>query len=136
MPASRRCEDGDRLVPFLPMAAVSEDGRASYNSQRPIKELLKGYTYFQRGDILLAKITPCLENGKAALLTDLPEEVGYGSTEFHVLRPGPEIDPKYLFYAVWNKTFRSTGASSFTGSAGQKRLPAESVAAMPARGDE
>jgi type I restriction enzyme S subunit len=124
MPASIRAGDGDRLVPFLPMSAVSEAGHASYGERRAIRELLKGYTYFERGDVLLAKITPCLENGKAALLEDLPDVLGFGSTEFHVLRPGPDVDARYLFHAVWNSAFRRAGASSFTGSAGQKRLPA------------
>lgn len=123
MPAALRNRNGERLVPFLPMAAVSEDGYASYAERRPIRELLKGYTYFERGDVLLAKITPCLENGKAALLADLPDDVGFGSTEFHVLRPGPDVDPRYLFHAIWNKALRRAGAGSFTGSAGQKRLP-------------
>jgi type I restriction enzyme S subunit len=124
MPAAVRSSGLDRLVPFLPMSAVSEQGHASYEQRRPIRELLKGFTYFERGDLLLAKITPCFENGKAAFLGDLPENMGFGSTEFHVLRPRPDVDPRYLFHAVWGNAFRSTGAASFTGSAGQKRLPA------------
>jgi type I restriction enzyme S subunit len=124
MPAALRIGDGERLVPFLPMAAVSEAGCASYDQRRPVGELLKGYTYFERGDVLVAKITPCLENGKAALLTDLPADLGFGSTEFHVLRPGPDVDPRYLFHAVWHNAFRRAGADAFTGTAGQKRLPA------------
>lgn len=123
-PASLRDGDRSRLVPFLPMSAVSEEGHASYRERRPITALLKGYTYFARGDVLLAKITPCLENGKAALLSDLPDDVGFGSTEFHVLRPGPDVDPRYLFYSVWNNSFRRTAERNFTGTAGQKRLPA------------
>jgi len=124
MPASIRDGDGDRLVPFLPMSAVSEAGYASYGERRALRELLKGYTYFERGDVLIAKITPCLENGKAASLDDLPDALGFGSTEFHVLRPGPDVDARYLFHAVWNNAFRKAAVSSFTGSAGQKRLPA------------
>lgn len=124
LPASVRNGDGARLVPFLPMSAVSEEGFATYAERRPLHDLLKGYTYFGRGDVIVAKITPCLENGKAANLSDLPDNVGFGSTEFHVLRPGPDIDGRYLFHAVWNNAFRRAGADAFTGSAGQKRLPA------------
>jgi type I restriction enzyme S subunit len=124
MPAAVRNAGLDSLVPFLPMSAVSEQGHASYEQRRPIRELLKGFTYFERGDLLLAKITPCFENGKAAFLGDLPENMGFGSTEFHVLRPRPDVDPRYLFHAVWGNAFRRAGAASFTGSAGQKRLPA------------
>jgi type I restriction enzyme S subunit len=123
-PQGVRARDGQRMVPFLPMSAVSEEGNVAYEESRPVSELLKGYTYFQRGDVLLAKITPCLENGKAASLSDLPDEFGFGSTEFHVLRPGPEIDPRYLFHSIWNNAFRHAASNSFTGSAGQKRLPA------------
>ena len=124
MPAAVQGSGLDRLVPFLPMSAVSEQGSASYEQRRPISELLQGYTYFERGDVLLAKITPCLENGKAAYLGDLPDHLGFGSTEFHVLRPRPGVDPRYLFHAVWSTAFRRAGVASFTGSAGQKRLPA------------
>lgn len=123
-PTPLRDRDGSQLVPFLPMSAVSEEGHACYQERRPIRTLLKGYTYFGRGDVLLAKITPCLENGKAALLDELPDDVGFGSTEFHVLRPGRDVDPQYLFYSVWNNSFRRTAERSFTGTAGQKRLPA------------
>jgi type I restriction enzyme, S subunit len=124
LPPSVRGGTGDRLVPFLPMSAVSEAGFASYQERRPLRALLKGYTYFERGDVLVAKITPCLENGKAALVADLPDAVGFGSTEFHVLRPRPGTDARYLFHAVWNNAFRYAATQSFTGSAGQKRLPA------------
>lgn len=123
-PVAVRNGDCDRLVPFLPMSAVSEDGRASYEEQRAVAKLLKGYTYFERGDVLVAKITPCFENGKAAFLEDLPDANGFGSTEFHVLRPGPDLDGRYLFHAVRTRAFQAAGAASLTGSAGQKRVPA------------
>lgn len=112
-------------VPFLPMAAVSEDGTVSYSEVRNLGALLKGYTSFSRGDVLLAKITPCFENGKAAHLDDLPADVGFGSTEFHVLRPGPEMDGRYLFHLVHSPKFREVGERHMVGTAGQKRVPAD-----------
>ncbi len=116
-------ERASERVTFLPMSSVSEDATVSYHEERQIADVLKGYTYFERGDVLLAKITPCMENGKAALLDTMPTSVGFGSTEFHVLRPGPEIDARYLFYGVWNARFRFVAERNMTGTAGQKRVP-------------
>jgi type I restriction enzyme S subunit len=115
----------DDLAAFLPMAAVSETGQVDFEEQRRVREVKTGYTYFARGDILLAKITPCFENGKAARTSAIAHPIGFGSTEFHVLRAGSEIDPSYLFHLAWNSKFRAIGAKNMTGSAGQKRLPAE-----------
>ncbi|MCB1552881.1 MAG: restriction endonuclease subunit S [Xanthomonadales bacterium] len=111
-------------VAFVPMAAVSEGGRLEVHETRPISEVAKGYTNFARGDVIVAKITPCMENGKAAHLSNLATEVGFGSTEFHVLRPKPGVDGRFLFYLVWNQRFRAEAAKHMTGSAGQKRVPA------------
>ncbi len=118
----------DNSVAFLAMADISEEGRVDSVQQRPLAEVQKGYTVFQAGDVLMAKITPCFENGKAAFVESLPTQVGFGSTEFHVLRPSEEVDPKFLFHLVWNQNFRRLGASRMTGSAGQKRLPATFLA--------
>lgn len=112
-------------VAFVPMSAVSENGSLGEHGTRPYGEVKKGYTYFERGDLLIAKITPCFENGKAALVNNLAEPIGFGSTEFHVLRPGPELDGRYLFYMLWNDKFRASAAGGMTGSAGQKRVPAD-----------
>ena len=111
-------------VAFVPMAAVSEDGSLVAAETRPLAEVSKGYTYFERNDVLLAKITPCLENGKAVLLDKLEHERGFGSTEFHVLRPKTGVDPRFVFYLVWNQRFRDEATKHMTGSAGQKRVPA------------
>lgn len=115
----------DAAVSFLPMAAVSEDGRIDFEEQREAGEVKKGYTYFERGDVLVAKITPCFENGKATRTEALANPAGFGSTEFHVLRAGREIDSSYLFHLIWNSKFREVGANNMTGSAGQKRVPAD-----------
>lgn len=110
-------------VAFVPMALVSEEGRLAAQETRTIAEVAKGYTSFARGDVLMAKITPCMENGKAALVSDLATEIGYGSTEFHVLRARPGVDRRFLFYLVWNSRFRQEATKHMTGSAGQKRVP-------------
>lgn len=121
------------LVAFVPMAAVSEDGRLVRQEKRPIAEVAKGYTYFEKNDVLMAKITPCMENGKAALLDSLETDRGFGSTEFHVLRPRPGIDRRFLFYLVWNERFRNEAAKHMTGSAGQKRVPSAYLAKAKVR---
>ena len=122
---SMRDRDASAMVPFIAMAAVSETGAVSYDERRPLGGLLQGYTAFERGDVLLAKITPCFENGKATHVTDLPADVGFGSTEFHVLRPRATIDGRYLFHAIWNPALRRAGERQMSGTAGQKRLPTD-----------
>lgn len=122
-PNTKATGSPEDFVPFLAMADISEEGRVDSIQQRPLADVQKGYTVFQAGDVLLAKITPCFENGKAAYVESLPAQVGFGSTEFHVLRPTEEVDPKFLFHLVWNPNFRRLGASRMTGSAGQKRVP-------------
>jgi type I restriction enzyme S subunit len=116
--------DGDAAT-FLPMAAISEGGHIDFEERREVRDVKKGYTYFERGDVLVAKITPCFENGKAARTISLSNPIGFGSTEFHVLRAGEEIDRSYLFHMIWNSKFREAGAKNMTGSAGQKRVPAD-----------
>jgi type I restriction enzyme S subunit len=125
LPASVRKASADDEVPYIAMSAVSASGGARYDERRSVASVRQGYTSFSRGDILLAKITPCFENGKAADLSDLPGEIGFGSTEFHVLRAGAGIDARYLFHIVWNPVFREAAAPFMTGTAGQKRLPAD-----------
>jgi len=122
-PATRVGDATEKEVCFAAMADVSEAGRITSFQTRPLLEVSKGYTSFCEGDILLAKITPCFENGKAAVVERLASSVGFGSTEFHVLRPSSKIDARFLFHLIWNPRFRSLGANRMTGSAGQKRLP-------------
>jgi len=110
-------------VSFLAMASVSEDGLILNQESRTLSETKKGFTYFERNDVLLAKITPCFENGKAVLLYNLNHQIGFGSTEFHVLRPlKDKLDAKYLFYMVWSDRFRFFGEKAMKGAAGQKRI--------------
>jgi len=116
-------DDARRKVSFLAMADVSEEGRIIRESEATLEDVVKGYTYFRRGDVLSAKITPCMQNGKATGTDQLQHEIGFGSTEFHVLRPSARVDGRYLFHMVWSKQYRSTAALNFTGTAGQQRVP-------------
>jgi type I restriction enzyme S subunit len=122
MPKALADED---IASFLPMAGVSEDGQIDFEEERPVREVRKGYTYFERGDVLIARITPCFENGKATRTSSLARPIGFGSTEFHVLRAGAALDTSYLFHMLWNPRFREIGANNMTGSAGQKRVPTD-----------
>ncbi|MFJ8432072.1 restriction endonuclease subunit S [Kitasatospora sp. NPDC094019] len=116
----------DDVVGFVPMAAVDESsGEISVVEERPLGELrAKSYRTFSPGDVLFAKITPCMENGKSATVPELPGGHGFGSTEFHVLRPGPEVDAQYLWNFVRQKSYRVEAEAHMTGSVGQARVPA------------
>ncbi len=106
------------------MSAVSASGLFTPEVRR-YAEVAKGFTQFRVGDVLIAKITPCFENGKAAFINRLPFPIGFGSTEFHVVRPSPAIHGPYLYRFVTTQQFRRKGAQRMTGSAGQQRVPSE-----------
>lgn len=114
----------DDLVDFLPMAAVDEGSSiAEAKESRELQEVQKGYTSFSDGDVLLAKITPCFENGKIAQV-HLKNQWGFGSTEFHVLRPhADKLDGRYLVHFLRRDQVRIDGERKMTGSAGQRRVP-------------
>lgn len=117
-------------VSFVPMAAVNElSGRIVEQQSRPFSEVRKGYTSFRDGDVLFAKITPCMENGKAAIANELTSGYGFGSTEFHVLRPGKEVLAEWLFYFVRQPAFRQHAKLNFSGTAGQQRVPTSFISA-------
>lgn len=121
----------DDVVTFLPMEAVSVKGDIDNSrvSERRIHP--SSLTEFKRNDIILAKITPCFENGKAAYLNKLKTEKGIGSTEFHVVRPNTKIlNPKYTYYLVTNTEFRRYAGRFMEGSAGQKRVTTPFLANM------
>ena len=114
----------DDLVSFVRMAAVEQEaGKLDPSTLRPWGEVKKGYTRFQDGDVLFAKITPCMENGKFALAHGLRDGRGAGSTEFHVLRPSPIVRAKLLLYYVLQSSFRSDARVKMRGAAGQLRVP-------------
>lgn len=115
----------DTEVSFVPMDAVGELGGLALDDTRPIEEVYNGYTYFADGDVVVAKITPCFENGKGALAQGLTNGVAFGTTELHVVRPLSAIDARFLFYLTIAKDFRSFGEAEMLGAGGQKRVPEE-----------
>ncbi|MBQ7112048.1 MAG: restriction endonuclease subunit S [Thermoguttaceae bacterium] len=121
-----RSKTPDSVVTFLGMADVSEDGRILNAKTTDYAKVSKGFTPFQRGDVLVAKITPCFENGKGADTADLPTAQGFGSTEFHVLRS--KICSKFVFYHTSSYEFRKKLETEMSGSAGQKRVQTDSIA--------
>ena len=111
-------------VSFVPMEAVNEKyGVIDSKYDRQYWEVKQGYTAFLNSDVLFAKITPCMENGKVALATELTNGVGFGSTEFHVLRAHDDILPMYLYHFVKRETFRRLAKQQMTGAVGQQRVP-------------
>lgn len=110
------------LVSFIEMASVSNDGHISKVVSKTLKEVKQGYTYFSNGDVLFAKITPCMENGKGAIVSGLPNNIGFGSTEFFVLRPN-KISPVLLHQILKSKTFRLEAEKNMTGTSGHRRVP-------------
>ena len=123
---------GDQaLISFVPMASVSaEEARVTLATDRPYADVRKGYTYFETGDVLVAKITPCFENGKIAEAV-LPRQHGFGSTEFHVVRPKPgTLDGRYLHHFLRQPQIRVEGERRMTGSGGQRRVPADFLAQL------
>lgn len=113
-------------VSFVEMASVSEEGYISKKEEKTYQELKKGsYTYFAENDIILAKITPCMENGKCAIAKDLTNKIGFGSSEFHVIRVGTEILNKYLFELLNQEEVRLIAEKNMTGSSGHRRVPKE-----------
>lgn len=117
----------DSPVSFIAMADVSEQGIVHGRDERTYREVRTGFTAFKNNDVLVAKITPCFENGKGALVRNLVNGVGFGSTEFHVLRPGKLINPQFLFIHTRTEPFRRYGEANMVGSAGQMRVPASFV---------
>lgn len=113
----------DTMVTFLPMQNVSVDGVINYSIEKKISEVWKGFTYFKENDVLFAKITPCMENGKGAVAKKLKNGIGFGTTEFHVIRPNKEINSVWLYHVLADKDFRKEAGENMTGSAGQKRVP-------------
>jgi type I restriction enzyme, S subunit len=110
-------------VSFVPMEAVGEKGEIETSRTKLLEEVYNGYTYFRNGDVVIAKITPCFENGKGALARDLRNSVGFGTTEFHVIRAEEKTNERWLYYLTTSHQFRNIGASEMLGAGGQKRVP-------------
>ena len=116
--------DRSLKVSFVPMTNVSEEGGLSLVEERTIDDVWSGFTYFQEDDVVFAKITPCMENGKGTIMRGLKNKIGFGTTEFHVLRPTNKVScSEYLFYLTHSTHFRVLAELNMKGSAGQKRVP-------------
>ena len=114
----------DLEVSFVPMPAIeAETGKIDVSQIKKFGDVKKGYTPFLQHDVLFAKITPCMENGKMAVVPSLHNDIGFGSTEFHVLRAYEGIEPRYLYYYVSAKAYRYNAEHNMTGAVGQKRVP-------------
>lgn len=118
--------DKELLVSFVPMDRVGEKGEFNPEVSKSIGEVYSGFTYFRENDVLFAKITPCMENCKGAVAVNLSNGIGFGSTEFHVLRPLKEKSNSYWIYHLTTLIeFRRLAERKMTGSAGQKRVPTD-----------
>lgn len=117
----------ERMVVFLPMEKISANGQIDCSEKRSLTEVWSGFTYFRRGDVVIAKITPCFENGKGAYLEELETDFGFGTTELIVLRPSSKIEGAFLRLHTSSKRFLELGEQHMTGAAGQQRISSEFV---------
>lgn len=109
---------------FIPMESIDAvSGTIAVPRTRPYAEVKKGYTCFKEGDVLFAKITPCMQNGKHAIANGLVGRIGFGTTEFHVLRPGEKVISEWIWYFVRRPSLLLKATEHFTGAVGQQRLP-------------
>lgn len=112
------------IYSFISMPSVSEHGDMDSSGHKSYEEVKTGFTYFQENDVLFAKITPCMENGKGAVARGLKNGIGFGSTEFHVLRPIDDIsNPYWLYEITMQPQFRISAERQMTGTGGQRRVP-------------
>jgi len=121
----------DAPTTFVQMSAVEEDGKGIAAAEvRPFHEVQKGYTYFGEGDVLFAKITPCMQNGKSAVAHRLIDGFGFGSTEFHVIRPGDAVLAEWVHAFLVQPWVLTQAMNHFTGAVGQQRVPASYLASL------
>lgn len=118
--------ESDTEVTFVPMSAVDDgSGTIARPEIRQMADVKKGYTYFKDADVIFAKITPCMENGKSAIASRLRNGIGFGSTEFHVVRAGADVLPAWLHLILRSKQVRDDAENAMQGAAGQQRVPIE-----------
>jgi type I restriction enzyme S subunit len=119
---------GEDLVSFVPMEDLGVDEKSLVPTQkRALADVIGSYTYFADGDVLLAKITPCFENGKLGIAAGLENGVGFGSSEYIVFRPGPLVDRNWLYYFLSRDSFRMEGEARMGGAVGHKRVAKEFI---------
>ncbi len=122
----------DQPVTFVPMRAVDEKtGTITSAEERPFEQVRSGYTYFQDGDVLFARITPCMENGKSAVARGLLNGFGFGTTEFHVLRPDKDVLAEWVWLFVRRSEFRREAKAAMQGAVGHQRVPAHFLEEHP-----
>ena len=117
----------EQEVTFIPMEKIVATGKVDYSITNTVENLIDGYTYFRDGDIIMAKVTPCFENGNIAIVNGLLNGIGFGTTELHVLRCNNKCYNKFLFYYLQSDVFKSKGISEMYGVAGLKRIPTDFV---------
>jgi len=116
----------DELTSFVPMASVDAvEGVIATPELKPYSKVQKGFTYFQNNDVIFAKITPCMQNGKHALVLDMIDGFGFGSTEFHVIRAGKEVCPEWIHFFLRRKETLDAAVKTFKGAVGQQRVPTD-----------
>lgn len=134
-PSKREARDnvsGDALVSFLPMEAMGIGEKFVQATQtKPLSAVAGSYTYFADGDVLLAKITPCFENGKLGIVDGLTNGIGFGSSEYIVFRPGKTLSNEWLYYYLSREAFREEGAARMSGAVGHKRVAKEFIETYP-----
>lgn len=123
----------DSQVSFVPMANVQEKNNIVSFDLVPYKQVKKGFTVFRKGDLIWAKITPCMQNGKSCTTGDMPSEIGFGSTEFHVIRKRTdEIYMPFIWAILSNNNVLKAAQATFSGSAGQQRVSSSFIESFPA----
>ena len=118
-------------VSFLPMPSVQEESLNYVEKKALFSKVKKGYTKFHDNDVLFAKITPCMENGKGCIIHNLSHGIGFGSTEFHVLRCHKRTFPKFIYYFIIQRSFRAEAKNNMSGAVGQQRVPADFLKLHP-----
>lgn len=116
------------LVSFVPMADLNENNvNFISKTSKKLAEVKNGYTYFKDNDVLLAKVTPCFENGKAGIAKSLTNGIGFGSSEFYVIRSGERVLPMWIYLNVVTEKFREEGRAQMSGTSGLQRIPKEFI---------
>ncbi len=124
--------NSDDLVSFVPMEYLGINSKYfSAPLAKNLNKVIKNYTYFADGDVLLAKITPCFENGKLGIARNLSNAVGFGSSEYIVFRPNPELNNEFLYYFLLRDEFRAQGSKNMKGAVGHKRVTPEFIENYP-----
>ncbi|MBC8017555.1 MAG: restriction endonuclease subunit S [Verrucomicrobia bacterium] len=129
---ARRLLAGTDLVSFVPIEYLGIDQKNLVPIQaKPLTEVVGSYTYFADGDVLLAKITPCFENGKLGIVANLTNGIGFRLSEYIVFRPDKSVDKEWLYYLLSRESFRTEGAARMSGAVGHKRVSKEFIETYP-----